>query len=85
MRAAEDLALLADAAREAGAVAIRYWRRPPRAWYKSDGTGPVTEADLAVNAMLAQRLRNARPGYGWLSEETADTPDRLERALCFIV
>ncbi|MFN3644963.1 MAG: 3'(2'),5'-bisphosphate nucleotidase CysQ [Gemmobacter sp.] len=85
MRAAEDLALLADAAREAGAVAMRYWRRHPRAWNKSDGTGPVTEADLAVNAMLAQRLRNARPGYGWLSEETADTPDRLERALCFIV
>ena len=85
MRAPDDLTLLAEAAEEAGRIAMRYWRRHPKAWDKPEGGGPVTEADLAVNAMLAQRLRNARPGYGWLSEETADTPDRLARECCFII
>ena len=46
-----DLALLTDAAREAGRIAMRYWRRAPQAWEKP-GLGPVTEADLAVNDML---------------------------------
>lgn len=85
MQAPDDLALLAKAAEEAGRIAMRYWRKHPKSWDKPDGAGPVTEADMAVNAMLAQRLRNARPGYGWLSEETPDTPDRLVRADCFIV
>ena len=40
-------------------------------WDKDDGMGPVTEADLAVNALLDERLRTARPDYGWLSEESA--------------
>lgn len=35
----------------------------------------VTEADLAVDAVLRQSL--LRPGEGWLSEETPDSPARL--------
>lgn len=85
MRVPDDLALLIDAAEDAARIALRYWRKHPKAWDKPDGQGPVTEADMAVNAALAQRLRNARPGYGWLSEETADTPDRLTQERCFIV
>lgn len=85
MRAPDDLALLIDAAEDAARIALRYWRKHPKAWDKPDSAGPVTEADLAVNAALAQRLRNARPGYGWLSEETTDTPDRLTRERCFII
>jgi myo-inositol-1(or 4)-monophosphatase len=85
LQEAEDLALLQDAAREAGHVAMRYWRKALKSWDKPDGTGPVTEADMEVNTLLDARLRAARPGYGWLSEETADTPDRLTRARCFII
>ena len=80
-----DLGLLVDAAHEAGAIALRYFKRDPQTWDKGDGAGPVTEADLAVNAMLANRLRRARPDYGWLSEETPDSPDRLSARRCFII
>lgn len=80
-----DLALLVKAARLAGDIALGHWRRNPRAWEKPDGTGPVTEADLAVNAMLADILRAARPDYGWLSEETPDTADRLSQPHTFIL
>ncbi len=74
----EDLALLQDTAREAGALALRYWNTRLKWQRKSDGTA-VTEADFAVDALLAERLRGARPDYGWLSEETSDGPDRLDR------
>ncbi|GAB4534879.1 MAG: 3'(2'),5'-bisphosphate nucleotidase CysQ [Ruegeria sp.] len=80
-----DLPLLIDAAREAGKIATRYSGRDARRWDKPQGAGPVTEADLAVNAMLEQRLPAARPGYGWLSEETEDNPDRLTRDRVFII
>lgn len=83
---APDLALLTAAAREAGEIALGYWRRSPAAWEKEDGGGgPVSEADLAVNGMLAERLRNARPDYGWLSEESVDGAERLSRERVFIV
>jgi len=81
----DDLALLIDAARAAGEIALGYWRQAPESWEKDDGAGPVTEADLAVNAMLHDRLMGARPGYGWLSEETPDDPARLAAGRCFIV
>lgn len=82
---ATDLALLKQAAREAGAIATRYFDTPARSWEKPDGGGPVTEADLAVNTMLARDLRQARPGYGWLSEESVDGPDRLATTHQFII
>ncbi|CAM3154260.1 myo-inositol-1(or 4)-monophosphatase [Paracoccus aminovorans] len=82
---ARDLALLEQAAREAGEIARRFWRNAPQVWEKPGGAGPVTEADLAVNAHLESLLRGARPDYGWLSEESADTPERLAAEHCFIV
>jgi myo-inositol-1(or 4)-monophosphatase len=45
----------------------------------------VTEADLEVDALLRERLTGARPGYGWLSEESEDDPDRLTAPRQFIV
>lgn len=80
----DDLALLIEAARLAGRIALRYWKRNPKTWEKGD-EGPVTEADIAVNDALAQLLRSARPGYGWLSEETPDTAARLECEHVFIL
>lgn len=79
-----DLTLIAEAAREAGRVAMRYWKADPQVWEKP-GEGPVTEADLAVNALLAERLRGARPGYGWLSEESPDDKARLVCERVFIL
>ncbi|MFQ6753199.1 3'(2'),5'-bisphosphate nucleotidase CysQ [Cereibacter sphaeroides] len=82
---ARDLALLSEAARAAGPVALRYWKNAPRAWEKDGNAGPVTEADLAVNLLLEQRLRSARPDYGWLSEESADSGERQGAERVFIV
>ncbi len=82
---ASDLPLLIEAAHEAGEVALTYAGETARRWDKPDGAGPVTEADLAVNETLAHRLRGARPDYGWLSEETEDSPDRLAAERVFII
>ena len=64
---------------------MRFWRQTPRAWEKPDGTGPVTEADLAVNTMLRETLRGQRPDYGWLSEEDEDGTARLTTTRQFII
>ena len=45
----------------------------------------MTEADLAVDEYLASVLPLARPGYGWLSEESEDSDQRLDRNRVFIV
>lgn len=83
--AADDLALLMRAAREAGQIARKFWRQAPRAWDKDGGAGPVTEADLAVNTHLQDMLTAARPGYDWLSEESPEQPSRLDAARTFII
>lgn len=81
----DDLALLTRAARIAGPIALRHFRQDPKTWDKDDGAGPVSEADLEVDAALAEVLRGARPDYGWMSEETPDDPDRLDRERVFVV
>ncbi|SDN71439.1 3'(2'),5'-bisphosphate nucleotidase CysQ [Aureimonas jatrophae] len=65
----EDIDLLAQAAREAGRIAMGYWRQDPESWLKN-GSSPVSEADLAVDRFLREALGQARPRYGWVSEET---------------
>ncbi|MET4102837.1 myo-inositol-1(or 4)-monophosphatase [Roseovarius sp. MBR-78] len=80
-----DLALLIAAAREAGALARDMVAHPLETRDKPGGAGPVTAVDMAVDALLARRLRGARPDYGWLSEETEDDPARLGAGRVFIV
>ncbi|WP_425414989.1 3'(2'),5'-bisphosphate nucleotidase CysQ [Phenylobacterium immobile] len=80
-----DLDLLLDAAREAGELAAALRRKGLEIAYKPGDNTPVTNADLAADALLTERLRTARPEYGWLSEETADDPDRLSRQHLFVV
>ncbi|RUW06144.1 3'(2'),5'-bisphosphate nucleotidase CysQ, partial [Mesorhizobium sp. M1A.F.Ca.IN.022.05.2.1] len=80
----EDLALLRDAAREAGTIAMRYFGQNPQVWMKG-GTSPVSEADHAADAYLRETLLKARPNYGWLSEETADDHARLSARRTFVV
>ncbi|MET0183176.1 MAG: 3'(2'),5'-bisphosphate nucleotidase CysQ [Caulobacterales bacterium] len=82
--AASDLALIEDAAREAGAIARNAFGAAFKTWDKSDAS-PVTEVDLAIDTFLKDRLRAARADYGWLSEETADNAERLSKERVFIV
>jgi myo-inositol-1(or 4)-monophosphatase len=79
-----DLDLIREAALEAGELAMKHRRRGVKVRYKA-GNSPVTDADLAVDALLTRRLREARPDYGWLSEETADNADRLSARRLFVV
>jgi myo-inositol-1(or 4)-monophosphatase len=79
-----DEKLLIDAVREAGALALEHFRSSPVGRKKDDGT-PVSDADLAVNDLLHDRLAMARPDYGWLSEETEDRPERLSRRRVWVV
>lgn len=80
-----DLDLLIVAARKAGDIAADFFKSAPKVWDKPAGQGPVTEADLAVDTMLRETLTAVRPCYGWLSEETHDTSDRLSTTRQFIV
>lgn len=80
-----DLQLLQDAARAAGDIAMGFFKNQPKVWDKDDNAGPVTEADLSVNAMLENQLRRARPDFGWLSEETEDTAARLTTDRQFVI
>jgi myo-inositol-1(or 4)-monophosphatase len=80
----EDLGLLEDTVREAGQIARKFYGGDYKRWSKEGGS-PVTEADLAVNNFLCDRLTAARPAYGWLSEENTDDPARLARREVFIV
>jgi myo-inositol-1(or 4)-monophosphatase len=79
-----DLGLIRDAAREGGAIALRFFKQSPEVWMKG-GTSPVSEADYAVDRFLREALTAARPAYGWLSEETADSAGRLAASRTFVV
>jgi 3'-phosphoadenosine 5'-phosphosulfate (PAPS) 3'-phosphatase len=77
---ARDAALLKDAVREAGALALALFRTELKNWTKG-ASSPVSEADIRVNDLLEKRLRSATPDYGWLSEESADDEARLGKPL----
>ena len=75
---------LAETVRAAGDVALKTFRQPLRQWIKGESS-PVSEADIAVNEFLHERLLGLAAGYGWLSEESEDDPARLEAENVWIV
>lgn len=76
--------VLNHAVRAAGVLALEYYGQAPKNWLKDNNT-PVSEADLAVNELLQTKLCQVRPDYGWLSEESQDTPERLNRERVWVV
>jgi myo-inositol-1(or 4)-monophosphatase len=70
--------------RKAGALALSLFRTPVKTWSKARNS-PVSEADMAVDALLKERLTDARPDYGWLSEESVDDRSRLSARRVWIV
>lgn len=82
-----DHARLEQIVRAASAMAMARWPgagHDPRVWEKVPGS-PVCEADIAVDTFLKRELGALLPSAGWLSEETVDHPERLERGLCWLV
>ncbi|MBF0340665.1 MAG: 3'(2'),5'-bisphosphate nucleotidase CysQ [Magnetococcales bacterium] len=86
----ESLAIMIQAAHEAGERIMTYFRPgqtvSASAEVREKGhDNPLTKADLEADALLTERLLGAHPGYGWLSEETVDHPDRLAQERIFVV
>jgi len=71
-----DIVTLRDALQkvmhEAGELARVTSRGAFKRWTKGDDHSPVSDADIAVNDLLRERLTALMPGAGWLSEETED-------------
>ena len=85
---AEDLDLITKTAVEAGQKALPYFNGDQALDIQlKEGNSPVSAADFAVNEYLEDRLKAARPEYGWLSEETNDVDPqrRLAATRTFIV
>tara|TARA_A100001037_G_scaffold305589_1_gene346356 strand:- start:88 stop:864 length:777 start_codon:yes stop_codon:yes gene_type:complete len=79
-----DLKLAKEAAIEAGALILNYYKSE----YEIHDKGyhnPVTTADFAADSCLKEILSEARPEYGWLSEETVDSSIRLQRDRIWVV
>ena len=79
-----ELIIAKEAAIEAGAIILNYYK----ADYEIQEKGyrnPVTTADQEADSRLKEILLGERPNYGWLSEETVDTYDRLDKKRVWIV
>ena len=79
-----DMNLAKEAAVEAGKVILKYYK----ADYEIEEKGyhnPVTTADKKADEIIKTFLMNARPEYGWLSEETKDSSLRLNKKFIWIV
>ncbi|MGH7880127.1 MAG: 3'(2'),5'-bisphosphate nucleotidase CysQ, partial [Candidatus Binataceae bacterium] len=82
---ARELEAAQAAALAAGEILKRYYRDRG---FKIDHKGkdnPVTTADLEADRKLKELLHDGFPGYGWLSEETADDGVRLDHERVWIV
>jgi myo-inositol-1(or 4)-monophosphatase len=82
---ARELELAKKAALTAGKILRKYYNR---GGYKIGSKGrdnPVTQADLEADQALKEFLRTPFPDYGWLSEETVDSPARLKCSRVWIV
>lgn len=85
---AAKLPPLEAVARRAGEIALAFFRPGAKTSAEisfKEGGSPVTEADMAVDRFLFEAAPTLFPEAGWLSEETADSPERLSHSRIFIV
>lgn len=79
-----ELDVLMKALRNAGGEALRLAVDGFETIQKPDQS-PVTSADIAVNKVLLSHLAAAFPQDGWLSEESPDSLDRLQKRRVWVV
>ena len=80
----DALRLATDAVLEAGRIVRTYFQDSYTISLKGEDN-PLTDADLASDRLLFERLTTARPDWGWLSEETVDDGERCKRDIVWIV
>src|SRR5579872_4698878 len=72
------------AALAAGEILLRYYGTKYEIGSKGRNN-PVTIADTEADTAIKAILTHAFPDYGWLSEETVDNADRLDKRRVWIV
>ncbi len=72
-----DTELLLRTALQAGEIGLKYFRSKNEVWFKA-GNSPVSQADKEIDDYLRTTFATERSDYGWLSEETEDTVERLD-------
>ncbi len=83
MEKEKDIAVAA--AHAAGDIIRQIYATDYAVDYKSKDNSPVTVADREANKKIQEMLQGACPDYGWLSEETVDSSDRLASCRVWIV
>ncbi|MEC7822357.1 MAG: 3'(2'),5'-bisphosphate nucleotidase CysQ [Candidatus Neomarinimicrobiota bacterium] len=83
----EELIAAKVAARNAGKILNKHFKSHSKdiQYKKESGNSPVTAADYEADKYLASFLGGEFPHDGWLSEETVDTIDRLDKKRTWIV
>ena len=79
-----ELKIAKEAALAAGSIILNFYK----ADYEIKDKGyhnPVTTADHAADLRLKEILMEARPEYGWLSEESIDSAERLNKERVWVV
>lgn len=71
MQGSANINIMIKAARLAGRSLVKDFREVENLQATMKGPGDfVSKADIAAEAILREELMNARPGYGWLAEES---------------
>ncbi len=80
----QELQVAKQAAVEAGNLILNYYKSD----YQIKNKGfhnPVTTADEASDKKIKDILTTTFPEYGWLSEETVDSKERLKKKRVWVV
>ena len=71
MQVSANLNVMIQAARKAGRSLVKDFREVENLQVSSKGAGDfVSRADIAAENIVREMLREARPNYGWLGEES---------------
>ena len=79
-----ELTVAQAAARAAGKVILR-WYEGAYTVREKGSDSPVTEADTEANRCIHEHIMDAFPNDGWLSEETRDSPARLDKKRVWVI
>ena len=83
----EELIAAKVAARNAGKILIKHLESHSQdiKYKEESGNSPVTAADFEADQYLSSFLGGEFPNDGWLSEETIDTFERLDKKRVWII
>tara|TARA_B100000676_G_scaffold133777_1_gene132735 strand:+ start:498 stop:1277 length:780 start_codon:yes stop_codon:yes gene_type:complete len=79
-----NLNLAKEASIEAGSIIMKYYQKDYDVHQKSYHN-PVTTADKEADEKIKEILLSNNSDYGWLSEETVDSKERLSKKYIWVV